>query len=286
MFINYANSPWDLPTGYADKTAPLAINSCGTYRLDAGEALEACRPEGRADFQLIYIAVGKGYFYFDKSAKPTPVEAGHMVVYRPGEYQQYEYYGEDRANIYWIHFTGKDVGALFQRYGLDAKQRIIPSGVCSSYSLDFDQMILELQHGRAYFAETAALLFQRLVMSAGRYNRELASGKTLPENGIEEVVVYFREHYQEQINMERLVEGKGYSVSSFFRKYKSYTGMTPLQHLLQIRLSYAAQLLETTNLPINEISSFVGYDNAPYFSRLFHKRIGVSPREYRNAAHK
>lgn len=70
--------------------------------------------------------------------------------------------------------------------------------------------------------------------------------------------------------------------SIFFRKFKSHTGMTPLQYLLEIRLSYASKLLESTNLQISEISEFVGYDNALYFSRLFHHHIGECPREYRD----
>lgn len=57
--------------------------------------------------------------------------------------------------------------------------------------------------------------------------------------------------------------------------------MTPLQYLLNIRLTNAKKLLETTDYSINEIALIVGYDNALYFSRLFHKHVGVSPREYR-----
>ena len=67
-----------------------------------------------------------------------------------------------------------------------------------------------------------------------------------------------------------------------FRKFNSHTGMTPLQYLLEIRLSYASKLLESANLQISEISELVGYDNALYFSRLFHRHIGERPREYRD----
>lgn len=266
-----------------NKSVPLMINSCGTYRLSAGEALETCRPEGRADYQLIYIAEGKGYFYFDRSAAPTPVEAGNMVLYRPKEYQKYEYYGEDRANIYWIHFTGGEIEALFQKYGLDAGQKIIPAGTGPFYSLDFDQIILELQQRKAFYEAAANLPFLHTVMSAGRYRHALASGKAVPTNEVEDVIAYFREHYQEPVNIERLIESRGYSVSSFFRRFKNDTGMTPLQLLLHIRLSYAAELLETTNLPVGEISCLVGYSNALYFSRLFHKHMGSSPKTYRRA---
>lgn len=282
MFLNYANSQHDRPTGYMNKSISVEINSCGTYRLSTKNELETCRPEGRVDYQLIYIASGRGYFYFHNSIKPTIVEAGNMILYQPNEFQKYEYYGKDHANIYWIHFTGRDIDKLFLKYGLDANQTIISSGTESFYSLTFDQIILELQLQKKFFEESIVSLFSHIIMIAGRYNHELSHGRLIPLNEIEDVIVYFREHYQENINVENFVEARGYSVSSFFRKFKKYTGMTPLQYLLQIRLSYATKLLETTNFQINEISGLVGYDNALYFSRLFHKHTGMSPKEYRN----
>lgn len=285
MFLNYANSQHDHPAGYMNKSISLEINSCGTYRLSAKNELETCRPEGRVDYQLIYIASGRGYFYFHNSIKPTIVEAGNMILYQPNEFQKYEYYGKDHANIYWIHFTGRDIDKLFLKYGLDANQSIISSGTESFYSLTFDQIILELQLQKKFFEESIVLLFSHIIMIAGRYSHELSHGRLIPLNEIEDVIVYFREHYQEKINVENFVEARGYSVSSFFRKFKKYTGMTPLQYLLQIRLSYATKLLETTNFQINEISGLVGYDNALYFSRLFHKHTGMSPKEYRNTIH-
>lgn len=100
MFLNFANSPHDRAAGYMDKSIPLEINSCGTYRLLTRNRLETCRPQGRVDYQLIYIASGRGYFYFNHSLEPTIVEAGNMVLYRPGEFQKYEYYGKDHPSIY------------------------------------------------------------------------------------------------------------------------------------------------------------------------------------------
>lgn len=81
--------------------------------------------------------------------------------------------------------------------------------------------------------------------------------------------------------METYIAQNYFSVSSFFRKFKLYTGMTPLQYLLDIRLANAKKLLESTNYSIGEVASLVGYDNALYFSRLFHKHVGISPKEYR-----
>lgn len=286
MFLNFANSPADLATGYMDKNSFLKVNSCGTYRLLTRNRLETCRPQGRNDYQLIYIASGRGYFYFDHSSEPTVVEAGKMVLYRPEEFQKYEYYGKDHAGIYWIHFTGNGIAETFYRYGLDPEGNVFVSGAKSFYSQAFEQIILELQLQKEFYEESAALLLNHIIMMAGRNQRDLLHDRCIPQREVEEAMLYFREHYHEAINIEGFVEERGYGVRSFYRNFKKYTGLTPLQYLLEVRLANARKLLETTDFQINEIARLAGYDNALYFSRLFHRHTGVSPKEYRNAAEK
>lgn len=94
---------------FMDKSRPLIVGSCGTYHLFTCPRLPTHRPKGRLDFQLLYVASGRTHFYFDKNEKDTVVTAGHMVLYRPKEPQRYIYYGEEQAEVYWVHFTGASV---------------------------------------------------------------------------------------------------------------------------------------------------------------------------------
>ena len=84
-----------------DKSKPLIVTMCGTYKLYTHPKLPTWRPRGRLDFQLIYIAAGKAHFHFGRnSEEETIVHAGHMVLYRPKEPQKYEYYAEDQTEVY------------------------------------------------------------------------------------------------------------------------------------------------------------------------------------------
>ena len=94
---------------FKDKSRPLIVGSCGTYRLSSLPKLPTYRPRGRLDYQIIYITAGCGHFHFDNVDNETIVPAGNFVLYRPKELQKYEYYGEDKTEVYWIHFTGSDV---------------------------------------------------------------------------------------------------------------------------------------------------------------------------------
>ena len=60
-----------------------------------------------------------------------------------------------------------------------------------------------------------------------------------------------------------------------------YTGVTPMQYIISLRIQQAQRLLGTSEYNVTEVSSLVGYDNPLYFSRLFKKQTGMSPSEYR-----
>lgn len=57
-----------------DKSKPLVVGSCGTYRLMTKEKLPTWRPKGRLDYQLLYVVSGKTHFYF--KGKERIVSAG------------------------------------------------------------------------------------------------------------------------------------------------------------------------------------------------------------------
>ena len=82
MYVNSAY--WnDSRIDFKDRKHPLFVGSCGTYRLLTRTKLPTHRPRGRVDFQLLYVAAGKGHFYF--GGKEHLVPAGNMVLYRPRE---------------------------------------------------------------------------------------------------------------------------------------------------------------------------------------------------------
>ena len=107
-----------------DKSKPLVVTMCGTYKLYMHPKLPTWRPRGRVDFQLIFIAAGKAHFHFDNDEEETIVHAGHMVLYRPREPQKYEYYAKDQVEVYWVHFTGNNVTNLLRYYGLTNDKRV------------------------------------------------------------------------------------------------------------------------------------------------------------------
>lgn len=272
---------------FKDKSKPLIVGSCGTYHLYTRPKLPTHRPRGRLDFQILYIASGKAYFYFDNSPEPSIVTAGYMVIYRPKEPQRYIYYGIDQTEVYWVHFTGGNVKNLLRSYGIKDHMRIIYTGTSFEYTRIFKQMIQELQRCQTDYKELLTLLLHQLFISIHRQlTKEQKRKNEYLDKEMELAIQYFNDNYNTEINVEAYAISRGMSVSWFIRNFKQYTNTTPMQYIVSLRITNAQILLETTNDTITEIGTIIGYDNPLYFSRIFRKQKGISPSEYRNQCKK
>lgn len=279
MYINSAywhNKVLD----FKDKSKPLFVCSCGTYHLYTRTRLPTHRPRGRLDYQIIYIASGKGYFYFDGVEQIIP--AGNMVIFRPKEEQRYYYYGVDRTEVYWLHFTGGNVKNILRKYGITDDMRIIHTGTSLEYRQIFEQIIQELKLCKEDYEELLVNYLQQLLITLHRIINNKPKGKSQPiMEEMDNAVRYFHENYNKPISIEEYAAAQHMSVSWFIRNFKEYTGSTPAQYILSLRISNAQTLLESTAYNVTEIAEIVGYDNPLYFSRIFKKQNGMSPSEFR-----
>ena len=279
MYINsgYLNNS---RVPFKDKSRPLIVGSCGTYRLRTHERLPTWRPRGRIDYQLLYVASGKTVFYFN--GEPKEVAAGHMVLFQPKQEQHYEYFAVDRPEVYWVHFTGSDVRNILKHYDIPLDRHVIYSGSSATYAYLFKEMIHELQTCRTGFEELLEMYLRQIFLLVQRsWEERKPTVSSYLQEEIDYARKYFNEHYNEDISIEEYAQSRGMSVSWFLRNFKQMTTKSPMQYILTIRINNAVSLLETTDYNVTEISTIIGYDNPLYFSRIFKKQKGVSPSDYR-----
>lgn len=107
--------------------------------------------------------------------------------------------------------------------------------------------------------------------------------KTVSRKRLElvEVKNYLDEHYAEKIVLDELAEK--YYINKYYltKIFKETYGSTISNYLIAMRITKAKQLLRFTDMTVDEIGSVVGMSDANYFSRMFRKVEGISPREYR-----
>ena len=95
-----------------------------------------------------------------------------------------------------------------------------------------------------------------------------------------DVETYIHENYQ-TITIQHLVKVFHYNEDFYNRLIKEFTGLTYSKLVQNVRLQYAELLLKQTTKTIEDIAVHVGYQSKSYFYRIFHKKHGVSPMQYR-----
>jgi AraC-like DNA-binding protein len=122
--------------------------------------------------------------------------------------------------------------------------------------------------------------------------RTLASSSyakvTLGENSrrILAVKAFIDDHYDSEIKLKDLADVACMSEAAMSRFFKLHTGRTISDYIIDIRLGNAARLLVDTNRSVADISYQCGYNNLSNFNRLFKRKKGCSPKEFREYYHK
>lgn len=92
---------------------------------------------------------------------------------------------------------------------------------------------------------------------------------------------YIANHYAEDISLESLAKSGNVGKSECLRCFKASLQTTPYKYLMEYRLSKAADLLKTTDLPIGVISENVGFHQVSHFGKCFKEKTGYNPKDYR-----
>ena len=177
----------------------------------------------------------------------------------------------------------------------------------SSYKSIYD-MLIRAQRGLAFPPEAIMLVYHRLarlssieegfiavqeffsiLYELSKFNdaRELASSSFAKVEVVSEskrilkVKNYIDEHYKDDLSLEQLADLVGMTPTAFSRYFKQRTAKNISEYIVDIRLGHAARLLVDTSDSVSEICWATGFNTLSNFNRLFRKRKGCSPTEFR-----
>ena len=92
---------------------------------------------------------------------------------------------------------------------------------------------------------------------------------------------YIRSFYSQQIQLQKIAQVACLSQNHLLRNYSQIFGKTPHQHISELRISKAIQLLKKLEYNITDISFEVGFQNPVSFSKMFKQHVGISPLQFR-----
>ena len=255
------------------ESAPLIVNCTG--KLISSRPFTTHNTEGRLDYYLMYILSGE--LEVELSDKDVRASAGDSIIFPPDHKYRYRYTANGEPLCYlWVHFTGAWAGRYLSDLGIDALPALRHSKKDALTELYFKRMF-ELYSTDDPLREhaLAAVLLETLVELARSW-REDENKKTLSRS-----LAFINSRYTGEIKVGELARLENLSPSRYHVIFKERMGMPPSEYIIELRLRHACGLLSSTDMPIGEIASLVGYDDGHFFCRLFKKKLGVSPSEYR-----
>ena len=126
-----------------------------------------------------------------------------------------------------------------------------------------------------------SILYEYLFLLARKFPKEHRSPQEKQAVYVEEALHILESCYAQEVSIQSIANELGLDRSYLHRLFKSATGFSLQEYLLDLRIRKACSLLKRTNLSIAIIALSVGYEDTLYFSRLFKRKKGISPTKYR-----
>ena len=232
------------------------------------------------EYSLLYIIEGRGIFN-SQHGGDIRIEAGSAIIVFPHERHRYKPDPDTGWKEYWIGFNGPIINNLVEENFFSLQNPVIQIGYNETILNLFTQIIEAIKHEKPGY--------QPMVCGAAMYilgQLYTAEKQKLFTVGDEEKIVnharlIIRSTIETNVYPQDIAQQLGVSYSRFRKLFKEYTGLAPLQYILQLKIEKAKENLINTAKSIKEISNELNFESPHYFSKLFKEKTGITPQEFR-----
>lgn len=233
------------------------------------------RREGIEEFVLIYCIDGKGTI--ELADRNYELHEGEIFCI-PSK-ARHKYYADEKDpwSILWVHFKGENT----RYFPLTEKQIIrletprANDRLQSLFSLLIN--VLEKNYTLGNFIYTSQLLS---VILSEIYLREKASDIDKSNQYLTKAIRYMYSRMDVELTLDDIAEYMKLSKSYLNSIFKTYAQRSPIDFYIHLKMQEACKYFKMTDLHIYEVAKKLGYQDPYYFSRIFKKVIGISPRDY------
>jgi len=274
-----------------DRRWGIYLNGAGRASIEQGEATYP--PEehpsayyfswdkGRVldEFQINYITRGSGIF--ETQDTRYRVEPGTLLIIRPGKWHRYRPNPDTGWTENYVGFDGHIPRLNLDEKGSYARKPLIAIGMREEFIDTYDKIFDLVREEKPGFQQVAAGMVMKLLGYMVSVEKQLNfTGKRI-EKIIREACFLMREQVGEDMDFESYARQNHIGYAYFRKMFRQYTGTAPGQYQLDLKISKARELLIATDLSVKEIAFQLGFHSIHYFSRIFKKKTGLSPSEFR-----
>ena len=253
------------------------------------------RTDGESHDFWEFVYVDRGEIIVRADGKSSKLRQGEIVFHKPGEFHAHECDGTHSASVFILTFDCHSAAMKYFR-GRTAK---VPSELASLMKQLTQECTANFKVGRYPLIERigAPLGGQQLVriyleeflirMMRHEQTKKQDGAVTAARHSLDntlaaEISQYLQNHVCERVTLDELSEYFHFGKSHLCDIFKKAQGDTIVQYHLKLKITEAKRLLREDKLTVSEVSERLGFESPAYFSRIFGKIVGMSPRAFRS----
>ena len=224
-----------------------------------------------------YISEGSGYIEID--GERHKVSAGDFFFLKKSLFRTISADSQNSMTKYFLTARGGFADGTLNAY-FPKKSRII----CRCNVTEYFQNMMELceakESGSKELYDSLALEFLKLIQTVSK--TLIKDSETQNRVSADSIMNYLEENIHIDFSLKDIADSFFLSQPNLVKIFKEKYNTTPMSFVRNKRIALAKYYLEKTDLPITQIAELVPLGNTKYFSNLFKKFTGLSPREYRS----
>ncbi|QEC76315.1 AraC family transcriptional regulator [Mucilaginibacter ginsenosidivorax] len=282
-----------LNVGPAEKNWGFYLNTVGSAKVGPNKNYPNNREhpidhsftwdKGRilSGYYIVFITKGEGILESAKT-KAFEVKAGMCFLLFPGIWHRYKPHPLSGWEEYWVGFNGEYPDELMRKGVFKPEAPFIDVGLNEELLQLFHTLIKTVERAEIGYRQIVTgitLQMLGLLSALSKFHDQTGSKN---ERLVSKAKFLLQESVENPVSLEDIAKELPMGYSNFRKTFKQVTGLSPNQYHLELRLDKAKNLLAFTNLTVNEIAYQTGFESIFYFSRMFKKKNGLAPKEFRS----
>lgn len=234
-------------------------------------------------YLLVYCTRGNGFVVIGN--EQIPVSNDQFFIIPKGKTFKFYSVLDVHSRLLVAYFDGWKALRLSHEFGL--VRNLIPSvnNMVANREMLFDEIFNNLSKG--FYDNNLQYInfcFGHLLATFIYANRTAEDVETEANPIVNRVINYFNKNLDKKLSLKQIAEQVGYSPTYLTTLFKRETNYSPVSYFSHLKIVKACEYLDYTKMKIKEISFKLGYSDPYYFTKDFTKKMGMSPRQYRNRA--
>jgi AraC-like DNA-binding protein len=280
-----------LPVSQEDKDWGLTVLNAGRTCVEASSAYpDKNHPDHYKfswknwrklqEYQVIYITNGQGFFE-SESCPQVEVKAGSIIILFPNEKHRYRPHPNTGWDEHWVGVQGNIIDGLLSSAYLNPAAPCLYIGFNEDVLHFYESIIEHIRDERPGYQPLVSSTVLHLLGICYYISKQNAGVSRDEEIIIDKARLLFRSNICNPYSPKEAADYLNIGYSWFRKVFKNYTGLSPGQYYIQLKIEKAKELLRNENIPIKNISCELNFQSSFYFSTIFKEKVGMNPTEFR-----